>query len=109
MIVLILIFFAAMFNAAMDKTKDTIQYNSSQFRGLNPYFWNDEAWNGKFITGTEYKANAWHISKSLMLLCLLAVPFFYKPILGYWDYLLFGFEWIVIFNLFYNKILKFKP
>jgi len=52
MISLILIFFAAMFNAVMDKTKDTIQYNSSQFRGLNPLFWNDEAWSGKFVPFT---------------------------------------------------------
>jgi len=109
MLSFILIFFAAMLNAVMDKTKDTIQYNSSQFRGLNPYFWDDSMWMGKFVPFTRYKFNAWHISKSLMLLCLLAVPLFYKPILGYCDYLLFGFEWIVIFNLFYNKILKFKP
>jgi len=109
MISLILIFFAAMFNAVMDKTKDTIQYNSSQFRGLNPLFWNDEAWSGKFVPFTKYKLNAWHISKSLMLFCLLATPFFYKPIFGGWDYILFGLEWVFIFNLFYNKFLKFKP
>lgn len=102
MISLILIFLAAFFNAVMDKTKDTIQYNSSQFRGLNPYFWDDSMWMGKFVPFTRYKFNAWHVSKSLMLFCLLAVPFFYKPILGKLDYLLFGIEWILVFNLFYN-------
>jgi len=99
----ILIFLAAIFNAVMDKTKDTIQYESSMFYvwGWNPKFWNDEAWEGKFLPLTEYKANAWHISKSLMLLCLfIAVS---KTVL---EFAVISAIWLLVFNRFYNKLLK---
>lgn len=101
----ILIFLAAVFNAVMDKTKDYIQYRTSLFYGLDERFWSDEK-KTNFIYGSKYKPNAWHLSKSAMLICLLAIPFVYKPFLGIFDYLIFGTEWILIFNLFYNKLLK---
>lgn len=90
----------------MDKTKDTIQFNSSVFRKLNTWFW-DDTMPAKFIPFTKYKINAWHISKSLMLFTIFAIPFFHeetfnKPV----DYLILGSAWILSFNLFYNKILK---
>ena len=108
----ILVALAAIFNAVMDKTKDTIQYKTSVFYkwGWNPNFFNDEQydkWQG-YLVG-KYKPNAWHLSKSRMVMCLLAIPFVYKPFLGPIDYLIFGYEWIVVFNLFYDKIFKFNP
>ena len=103
----ILIFFAAMFNAVMDKTKDTIQFDSSIFHKKNPLFWNDQAWAGEFVPLTEYKANAWHISKSLMLFCLIGL-IFHKSVFGWFDYIFLGVEWIIIFKLFYNKIFNKK-
>jgi len=97
----ILIFFAAIFNAIMDKTKDTIQFKSSIFKNKSSKFWNDEAWKGKFLPLTKYKANAWHISKSLMLLCLfIAIS---KTIL---EFAIISTVWLLVFNRFYNKILK---
>lgn len=101
----ILIFLAAMFNAVMDKTKDTIQYESSIFYklGWNPKFWNDEAWKGKYLPLTEYKANAWHISKSLMLICFLIL--ISDNIL---QFCVYGTIWILVFNEFYDNIFKLK-
>jgi len=105
----ILIALAAIFSVVMDKTKDTIQYKTSVFYkwGWDSKFWNDEDYDkSKGYLFGKYKFNAWHISKSLMLICLLAIPFVYKPFLGKFDYLIFGTEWILVFNLFYNRILK---
>lgn len=94
---------AAMFNSVMDKTKDTIQYNSSLFgkRGWNPKFWNDEVSEHVFIFGTKYKPNAWHISKSCMLICFDAA--ISTSVLQFY---VIGAVWILTFNLFYNKLLK---
>jgi len=102
----IFILLAAIFNAVMDKTKDTIQFNSSAFRNLNPKFWNDEVSESVFILGTKYKPNAWHISKSCMIFCFAFAIIFYKPFINYIDFCVIGAIWILTFNLFYNHIFK---
>lgn len=103
---LFLIFLAAIFNAVMDKTKDTIQFNSSVFKKLNPKFWNDEKSEHIFILGTKYKPNAWHISKSCMLFCFVFAIVFYAPFIPIIDFCVIGLIWILTFNLFYNHIFK---
>jgi len=102
----ILIFLAAFFNAVMDKTKDTIQFNSSVFKKLNPLFWNDEKSKHIFILGTKYKPNAWHISKSCMLFCFVFAIVLYTPFVAVIDFCVIGLIWILTFNLFYNHIFK---
>lgn len=103
MIGLIYILLAVFFNSVMDKTKDTIQFNNSVFKELNPKFWNDEAWQGKFLPFTKYKLNAWHISKSLM------VFFFCASISdSFYEFVAYGIIWNVVFDLFYEDILTPK-
>jgi hypothetical protein len=55
----------------------------------------------------KYPVNAWHISKSLMLLCLFSIWPFYKVVIHpVADILIGGFWFIQVFNLFFNHILK---
>ncbi len=123
-LVCFLIILAAFFNAVMDKTKDTIQFENSIFKNKNPLFWDDQQSDGVFIPHTRYKVNAWHLSKSLVLFILLGLlPIAYDPfcirflgkIFSYpkitgaiLDIAIMGTLWIQVFNLFYNNILKSK-
>jgi hypothetical protein len=106
----ILIALAVLCNVVMDKTKDTIQYESSVFYkwGWNPKFWNDEAYDKEFVPFTKYKLNAWHLSKSAMLWLLFVIPFVYKPFLGYLDYPIMLIEWVVLFSPMYHKIFNYN-
>ena len=93
---------AAIFNAAMDKVENENFYTSI-FRNLNPNFWyKRQSWNkAKKIGG--YKFDAWHLAKSLMLL-MLFLP--YGFLISWKFFGIAGLTWIVVFNLFYNRIFK---
>jgi hypothetical protein len=96
----ILLILAAIFNAVMDKTKDTIQYNTSVFKNWNKRFWNDEE-HTSYFPYTKYKLNAWHLSKSLMIICICAALS-----CNIWEFLIYGIIWNLVFNFLYNKALK---
>lgn len=55
-----------------------------------------------------YPLDAWHISNSIQLTCWLVLPLVYKPILPAWwmDFGAGGLLFIVVFNLFYNKVFR---
>lgn len=112
MISAILIFIAAFFNAVMDATENE-NYFESIFKRLPQQFWyKRESWKYvKKILG--YRPDAWHLSKTLMILCFAgAVIFFDMPVKKWQDvalYLaLFGIIWNGAFWLFYNVIFKVK-
>jgi hypothetical protein len=96
----VLLILAAFFSAVMDKTKDTIQYNSSVFKNWNKRFWNDEE-PSSFVPYTKYKLNAWHLSKSLLVICICAAMS--RTI---WEFIIYGIIWNLVFNFLYNKALK---
>jgi hypothetical protein len=96
----VLLILAAFFSAVMDKTKDTIQYNSSVFKNWNKRFWNDEE-PTQYFWRTKYKLNAWHLSKSLMIICICAA--ISRTI---WEFIIYGIIWNLVFNFLYNKALK---
>lgn len=106
-----LIFFglAALLNAIMD-TLEEGHFVHSIFRNLNPKFWHKyESWKyAKKIFG--YPLDAWHICKSLMILCLAGATAPSVTVFpNYWlNFIALGVVWNIIFNLFYNHILK-KP
>jgi hypothetical protein len=107
----ILVIFAALFNAIMDRVETTISFNDSVFNKLNPLWWckAQSADVVKKIPFTAYKPDCWHLSKSAMICLLLAIPFFYKPIIGgFIDYVLLGILYNIVFEQFYSKILKKK-
>jgi hypothetical protein len=109
---------AASCNALMD----TLQHHFyvSVFKGLNPFFWNPEkSWNNsKYIPYTKYKIDAWHLSKSSMIVLLAAsiitfeYPKFLLGVNSFFSFIflmsIYGTLWNLTFNLFYNRLLKSK-
>ena len=112
MITIIFIFLAAFFNAVMDAVENE-NYFESIFKRLPQQFWyKRESWKYvKKIWG--YRPDAWHLSKSLMILCFAgAAIFFDMPVMKWQDVALYliviGFIWNAAFWLFYNVIFKVK-
>jgi hypothetical protein len=106
--VLILFALSALFNGLMDRVGDTVAFNQSKFRNGNDRFWNKEvSWKyAKKVFG--WKADAWHISKTLMVCSLVgAVLSYERPVFSpLLDFFLFGVVWNVSFNLSYHIIFK---
>lgn len=105
MISAILLFLAAVFNAVMDLTESE-RFYVSVFRNLNERFWYKRvSWKyAKKIFG--WKFDAWHVAKSLMIICASLAIVLYKPVFPWYiDFVLAGVLWNGTFNLFYNKIL----
>ena len=106
MISAIFIIIAAACNAVMDLLENENYYNSV-FRHFDDKFWyKRESWKHvKKIFG--YRPDAWHIAKSMMIVCLVLAAVLYEP---YWnqlyDLLAFGLLWNLTFNIFYNKIFR---
>ncbi len=95
---------AAFFNACMDKM--SWHFEKSCFSELDPKFWNPNvSWKyAKKIFG--YKIDAWHLAKSLMIICIILSALSLNIIFGYWiDFLIYGMIWNLIFNIYFNKIL----
>lgn len=98
---------AGVFWAICDRVENENFYNSV-FRDMNERFWYKRtSWKyAKKIFG--WKLDAWHISKSLCIICFLCASYYSPPfplpvLVG------FGGGWYVLaFNLFYNQILYRK-
>lgn len=105
----ILVVMAAFMNAVMDRTGDLVAFNASVFNNNDPAFWCREvSWQyAKKIFG--WKFDAWHISKSTMVMFLIAGAVLYQPVFNpILDFLLLGILWNASFNLGYNHLLKSK-
>jgi len=102
----ILWFMAAVLNAVMDRTGDSVAFNKSIFNHLNPKFWSKEvSWQfANKLPFTKFKLDAWHIAKSLMVICLAASLLLDG--IKWWEFPILGIVWNVTFNTFYNHILK---
>jgi len=109
---LLLLILAAFFNAVMDAVENE-NVHTSIFKNWDPRFWHKrESW--KYVRKIfGYRPDAWHLSKSLMIICMcLAMIFFDFSIKKWQDVLLYlvlaGIVWNVSFNIFYHKIFKVK-
>lgn len=101
---LLFIALAAMLNALMDRVENE-NFSASVFRNLNPKFWyKRESWKwAKQIGG--YRLDAWHLAKSAMLVLLITAAVAYSKVINWYiDVVVAGGVWILVFNLFYNKI-----
>jgi hypothetical protein len=108
MLTIAIIAIAAFFNAVQDSC-DSGHYWGTIFSKWNPKFWHkDESWKyAKMIGG--YRLDAWHLAKSATLVCLVASVVSYKGIIGWWvDFVILGLVWNIVFNTFYNHLLKTK-
>lgn len=106
----IFIALAAACNALMDKVETTISFNTSIFKRLNIAFWCKaiSAHNVKFIPFTKYRADAWHLSKSTMIIFWCLAIIFYHTFIPVIDFIVMGIVYNLTFNLFYNYIFKTK-
>jgi len=100
----ILICLAAICNAFMDKIENSIQFNNSIFRNLNPEFWckTISAHSTKFIPFTKYRPDAWHLSKSLMVILFCTAIVTYHSFIPIIDFIIYGLLWNLIFNITYK-------
>lgn len=106
MIAYLFVALAAILNAFMDKVENE-HFHSSIFKKWNQKFWyKRESWKyAKMIGG--YRLDAWHLAKSLMIICF-AFAIGFMDMTHWWavKFVTVGGIWIVVFNLFYNKLFK---
>ena len=107
MISYLFLILASIMNSVMDTLAH--HFSTSIFRNKNESFWNPNiSWKyAKYIPLTNYKVDAWHIFKSLMIIfiCLAIV---YSRGLNLIDFIFLGIIWNFTFSLFYDKILLHK-
>jgi hypothetical protein len=112
---IVFIVLAAAWKAVADTLKD--HYDTSIFRNKDPRFWKpDISWQYVgYIKFTKYHPDAWHISNSFMIaffdgaiVSISTLTFHWK---WYWyvaEFFAIGFFFMIIFNLFYDHLLKKK-
>lgn len=104
----IFIALAAFFNAVMDAVENE-NFFESIFKNLPQRFWyKRESWKyTKKVFG--YRFDAWHISKSLMVICWVLALVFIAPGKPWWVTLpTAGIVWNCWFYVFYNLLFKVK-
>lgn len=101
---------AAMFKAVSDTLRD--HYDTSIFRWKDPKFWKpDISWRYVgYIKFTKFHPDAWHLSNSLMIGAFILIAIFHNMsnFHLHWSLeILVALIWYnLVFNLFYNKILR---
>jgi hypothetical protein len=113
MISAVLLFLAVFFNSVMDSVENAPRFNNSIFRKIQKQFWlKEESWKyAPKVFG--WKADAWHIAKSCMVICVvLAIIHFDLPLVRWQDYALYiavgGTIWNGGFKLFYDILFHKK-
>lgn len=106
-------FLAVFFNSIMDTVENAPRFNKSIFSKLPKQFWlKEESWKyAPKVLG--WKADAWHIAKSCMVICLVfAIILFDLPLKKWQDWATYiivgGIIWNGGFKLFYDVLFKRK-
>lgn len=84
-------------------TADTISPRKSQLSKKGD-FWNITK-QGKFFPFTKYPMDGWHIFNSAMIVAFIVSGVFTVPYQWYYVIPTEGILFIIVFNLFYNKVL----
>lgn len=101
----ILLILAALFKAVADTVDH--HFDSSIFRRLEPSFWDRDISSDKAKRIFGYKIDAWHITQSIMIVCMILAAIFHEQKLWWpFELIIAGTAWNLCFNLFYNKILR---
>lgn len=90
-------------------TVENEKFYSSIFRDLNPKWWyKRESWKYvPILPFTGYRPDAWHIAKSLMIICLMAAVVTYTVMVSQvLDILIGGAAWNLSFNVLYGRFTK---
>ena len=106
MLSIVLVILAALLNSMMDTV--THHFSTSIFKHLEIKFWNPNV-SWEYATNIlGYPIDFWHICKTLMLFSLMAAMILYNQITTHplLDWAILGSVWNIVFNIFYNKILR---
>lgn len=100
----ILIIAAAIFKAVADTVAD--HFFVSIFKSKNRKFWDKTTSSvfAKRIYG--YKVDAWHLANSGMIVCFISAAAVNDCKCWWFFIILSGIIFNLVFNLFYNKILR---
>lgn len=97
---------SSIFIAAVAKaTADTIKHHPDTSIFFGRKFWLSE---GKLLPLTKYKVDGWHVANSTMIGAFLSLIFSDIPYNLFISYGVLTLEFILVFNLFYNKIFRLK-
>ena len=105
----IFIVLAAICNAVMDSVEYETVFSKTIFSKKDPKFWlkTVSCDNVKFLKFTKYRPDAWHLSKSTLVVFVIISIVTYSPVISpFLDFFLLGLIWNITFNLFYNKIFR---
>jgi hypothetical protein len=101
----ILLVAAAIFKAVSDTVDH--HFDTSIFRRLEPKFWDRDISSDKAKRIGGYKVDAWHLSQSAMIVCMIAAAVLHQQKTAwYYEIAIGGVLWNILFNVFYNKILR---
>lgn len=106
----ILIFAAAFYKAVADTLQH--HYDTSVFKNLPFQYWNPiESWKYvKFFPLSRFRPDAWHLCNSFMIVSFVFMAVFHEQkIKWFWEVLIYGVEFNLVFGLFYDYILRRKP
>lgn len=108
----ILVALAAIFSAVMDRVEYPAAFCVSIFKNKDQRFWlKTISWHTAKRVGA-YKLDSWHIAKSFSIFCWVGAIINAPVVDGLlYKLLIFGLLgaiWILVFNLFYNKLLVSK-
>jgi hypothetical protein len=106
---MIIPFIAGFLMAVMDSVENE-NISKTVFNKLNQKWWSKrESWKHvKFIPFTKYRLDAWHLAKSLLILCVGLTSVFFSSITPWWyiDVIIIASIITVSFVLFYDYLLK---
>ena len=95
----------AVADGVMDELFD--HFTTSAFKGLNPNFWNPNISWEKSRTILGYHIDAWHLTKSALIIGLTAAVLTYrKPAHFHWwkEVLIYGVVWNSVFDLTFGGL-----
>jgi len=98
----------AIFLVAIMATFKAISDRIANHANTPSIFKEDSFWlkQGAFFKGTKYKVDGWHISNSVIVCSAIGLIFAHVALSLWWAYIVLGIEFNLVFNTFYNKILK---
>ena len=100
----LLIIAAAICKALADTVAD--HFDTSIFKNKYQQFWNKSISANHAKRIGNYKIDAWHLANSGMIICFITAAAFPPPVAWYYFIPAGGTLFNLVFNLFYNKILR---
>ena len=105
MIALLFIAIAAICKALAD-TLDH-HFDTSKFKNKNRGFWDPNIIHKTTKQVFGYPLDAWHLTNSLQICSWMTLAVIYEPCFNRWiDFCIGGAAFIIVFNLFYNKLFR---